>query len=60
MRITIETTNSEPLYSFKKTIESPYDEQTLQEIFQMFVELIDGTYPGASKYIEPDSTITEE
>ena len=52
MRITIETTNSEPLYSFEKTVESPYDEQTLEVIFQMFVELIEGMYPGAQKYLD--------
>ena len=54
MKITIETTHSEPLYAWKKEIEVPHDGQNLTEMFEMFAELLEGTYPGAVKFLEEE------
>jgi hypothetical protein len=35
MRITIETTYSEPMYSIKSTVEVPYDDVTLEQVREL-------------------------
>ena len=53
MRLTLETTKSEPKYSYKSTNEKPYDDIPLDEMFDWFADVLEGIgYVGARKYLE--------
>jgi hypothetical protein len=53
MRITCETTVSEPKYSSKAIIEKPYDDVSMTEFFEMCADLAEAMgFSGAKKYLE--------
>lgn len=55
MRITCETTESEPKYSFKTIIEKPYDDLSLIEFFELCADLAEAMgFSGAKKYLEEE------
>jgi hypothetical protein len=42
MKITIESTDSEPRYSMKASVEVPYDDVLLDEAFELVVQVLEG------------------
>lgn len=55
MRITIESTNSEPQYSRKVVIEKPFDDLSLEEIFELCANALEGFgYVGAKDFFIGD------
>jgi hypothetical protein len=55
VRITCETTVSEPKYSFKTIIEKPYDDVSMTEFFEMCADLAEAMgFSGAKKYLEEE------
>ena len=42
MRITIESTTSEPRYSVKSTVEVMYDDVDLEEMYSLYTQVLQG------------------
>ena len=42
MRLTLESTNSEPQFSLKATVEVPHDDLLLNEVYELVDQLLKG------------------